>query len=475
MAKLLGIDVGTSGCKVLLIDETGRVLKQASCEYPLSVPRPLWSEQNPEDWWQGVQSCLAEIGETPDAIGVTGQMHGAVFLDENNEVIRPAILWNDQRTVAECAQINETIGAARVMEITGNPPLTGFQAPKLLWLRNHEPENYARVRSLLLPKDYIRFRLTGEKVTEVSDASGTGLLDLKARDWSEEMIEKLGFPREIFPRCVESHEITGRTPEGIPVVGGGGDQAAAAVGTGAVRTGVISVSLGTSGVVFTALDAPNYDPRGAAHTFCHANGGWHAMSVMLSCGGALRWYRDNFFPGGSYDEISTEAAAAPVGSGGVNFLPYLTGERSPHNDPYAKASFSGLSLGTGRPHFSRAVFEGISFGLLDGLELLRSLGAKIEQVRVTSGGAKSRFWLQMLADMFETPCVTLESDEGPAFGAAILAGVGTGIWPNVSAACDATIRIKDQVLPTGADYRVSYARYRSHYDAIRDWNRESAS
>lgn len=475
MAKLLGIDVGTSGCKVLLIDESGRVLKQAAAEYPLSVPRPLWSEQNPEDWWQGVQRCLEEIDEVPDAIGVTGQMHGAVFLDENDEVIRPAILWNDQRTVEECRQINEAVGPARVMEITGNPPLTGFQAPKLLWLRNHEPENYARVRSLLLPKDYIRFRLTGEKVTEVSDASGTGLLDLKARDWSEEMIAKLEFPREIFPRCVESHEITGQTSQGVPVVGGGGDQAAAAVGTGAVRGGVISVSLGTSGVVFTALDAPNYDPRGAAHTFCHANGGWHAMSVMLSCGGALRWYRDTFFPGGDYDEISKEAATAPVGSGGVNFLPYLTGERSPHNDPYAKASFSGLSLGTGRAHVSRAVFEGISFGLLDGLELLRSLGAKIEQVRVTSGGAKSRFWLQMLADMFDTPCVTLESDEGPAFGAAILAGVGTGIWPNVSVACDATIRIKDQVLPANADYRVSYARYRSHYDAIRDWNRESAS
>lgn len=470
MAKLLGIDVGTSGCKVLLIDENGTVLKQASAEYPISVPRPMWSEQNPEDWWNGVRKCLAEIGETPDAIGVTGQMHGAVFLDENDEVVRPAILWNDQRTVEECAEIDRTVGPDRVKEITCNPPLTGFQAPKVLWLRNHELSNYQRVRSVLLPKDYIRFKLTGVKATEVSDASGTGLLDVPRRGWSAEMMGALELDPALFPACAESSVVTGKTPEGIPVVGGGGDQAAGAVGTGAVRTGVISVSLGTSGVVFTAIDAPNYDPVGAAHTFCHANGSWHAMGVMLSCGGALRWYRDTLVPGLAYDAISAEATEAPVGSDGLTFLPYLTGERCPHNDPRARGAFGGLTLGHKRAHMSRAVFEGISAGLFDGMELLRGLGAKADEIRVTSGGAKSRFWVQMLADMFGTPCVTLECDEGPAYGAAILAGVGIGIWPDVGAACDATIKIRDRVEPSGADYRNMITRYRELYEATRAWN-----
>lgn len=470
MAKLLGIDIGTSGCKVLLIDETGQVLKQASREYPLYVPQPLWSEQNPEDWWNAVAECLAEIGESADAIGVTGQMHGAVFLDENDQVIRPAILWNDQRTVAECQEIDATVGVETVRQVTCNPPLTGFQAPKLLWLRNHEPEAFARVRSLLLPKDYIRFRLTGEKVTEVSDASGTGLFDVPNRRWSTEMIAKLGLDTSVFPRCVESYEVTGKTSEGVPVVGGGGDQAAGAVGTGAVEPGIISVSLGTSGVVFTALPAANYDKAGAAHTFCHANGGWHAMGVMLSCGGALRWYRD-VLARAPYDEISAEAAQAPLGSEGLTFLPYLSGERSPHNDPLARGAFAGLTLGQDRRHFSRSVFEGISFGLLDGFHLLAGLGATAEEVRVTSGGAKSRFWVQMLADMFGRPCVTLECDEGPAYGAAILAGVGVGLWSDVATACRAIVRRKSQIDPSGADYAAVYARYRELYAVTRDWNR----
>lgn len=471
MAKMLGIDVGTSGCKVLLIDHEGRVLKQASAEYPLSTPQPLWSEQNPEHWWAGVNRCLDEIGEMPDAIGVTGQMHGAVFLDESDEVIRPAILWNDQRTEAECREIDEVVGADRVRAITCNPPLTGFQAPKLLWLRNHEPENFRRVKSLLLPKDYIRFKLTGEKVTEVSDASGTGLFDVPHRHWSEEMIALLNLDSSVFPRVVESYEETGATRNGTPVVGGGGDQAAGAVGTGAVRPGVISVSLGTSGVVFTALDAPNYDRAGAAHTFCHANGAWHAMAVMLSCGGALRWYRDSLCPGSSFDQITEEAAQAPVGSDGAVFLPYLSGERSPHNDPQARASLSGLTLSHNRTHISRAVMEGVSYGLLDGYQLLEGLGATADEIRVTGGGAKSRFWVQMLADMFEKPCVTLECDEGPAYGAAILAGVGARVWPSVAEACDAVIRVRERVEPSGADYRAGHERYRNLYAATREWNR----
>jgi len=479
MAKLLGIDVGTSGCKVLLIDETGRVLKQASAEYPLSVPQPGWSEQNPEDWWTGVQKCLDEIGETPDAIGVTGQMHGAVFLDAQDEVIRPALLWNDQRTVAECVEIDQTIGKERVRAITCNPPLTGFQAPKLLWLRNHELSNYQRLRSLLLPKDYIRFKLTGVKATEVSDASGTGLLNVPERRWSTEMMAGLEVDPALFPTCVESDEVTGHTKDGIPVIGGGGDQAAGAVGTGAVAPGIISVSLGTSGVVFTAIDQPNYDPGGAAHTFCHANRGWHAMGVMLSCGGALRWYRDTLHAGSNYDAIAAEAASSPAGAGGISFLPYLTGERCPHNDPLARAGFEGIGLGNTRADISRAVFEGISFGLLDGYELLKNLGggstAEPREIRVTSGGAKSPFWIQMLADMFEAPCTTLESDEGPAFGAAILAGVGIGVWPDVKTACAATIRAKRIVEPGGRDYRAGYAKYRAHYESVRTFQHQFAS
>lgn len=472
MAKLLGIDVGTSGCKVLLIDERGTVLRQASASYPLSVPRPMWSEQNPEDWWTGVQTCLAEIGdEKVDAIGVAGQMHGAVMLDENDAVIRPAILWNDQRTVAECAEIDAAVGSDRLKEITCNPPLTGFQLPKLLWVRNHEPENYARIRSLLLPKDYIRFKLTGEKVAEVSDASGTGIFDVSKRTWSPEIADRLGVDLSIFPMCVESAEVIGRSANGVPVIGGGGDQAAGAVGTGAVVPGIISVSLGTSGVVFTSLEAPTYDLRGAAHTFCHANRKWHAMGVMLSCGGALTWARDVLFPGASFDEITESASQSAVGSKGLVFLPYLTGERCPHNDPYAQGVFAGLTLASDRASIARSILEGISFGLLDGMNLLRELGASTTDVRVTSGGAKSKFWVQMLADMFGAPCATLESDEGPAFGAAVLAGVGIGIWPDVARACEDTVRIKSVTNPSGSQYAKSYERFLNLYRSNREWFR----
>lgn len=471
MAKLLGIDIGTSGCKVLLVDENGIVLKQASAEYPLSVPHPMWSEQDPDDWWAGVQRCLAEIGErAPDAIGVTGQMHGAVFLDASLEVVRPAILWNDQRTVEECDEIDRAIGRDRLMAITCNPPLTGFQLPKILWLRNHELSNYQRTRHVLLPKDFIRLRLTGQLATEVSDASGTGIFDVPARAWSGEMMGLLELNPSLFPPCAESYVSSAKTREGVPVAGGGGDQAAAAVGTGAVREGVISVSLGTSGVVFTSLSGPQYDSKGAAHTFCHANGGWHAMGVMLSCGGALRWYRDTLARGMSYDEIAAEAATVAAGSEGLTYLPYLTGERCPHNDPFARGGFSGITVGHTHAHFSRAVFEGISFGLLDCMNLIRGLGAQAQDIRVTSGGAKSAFWVQMLADVFQAPCTVLEVDEGPAFGAAILAGVGIGLWSDVKAACDHVIKPHAITRPQGVDYGVAYERYRALYAATKPWN-----
>lgn len=477
MAKLLGIDVGTSGCKVLLLDETGRVLKQASAEYPLSVPQPGWSEQNPEDWWTGVQACLKEIGEpNPDAIGVAGQMHGSVFLDARGEVVRPALLWNDQRTAAECREIDAAVGPERVMALTCNPPLTGFQAPKILWLRNNELSNFQRVKIVLLPKDYIRFKLSGVLATEVSDASGTGLLEVAKRQWSEEMLRALELDPSLLPPVFESDEVSAKTDgsgglaPGIPIVGGGGDQAAAAVGTGAVAPGVISVSLGTSGVVFTAIPGAEYDPAGAAHTFCHANRGWHAMGVMLSCGGALRWLRDTLYPGEGYDRLNAEAAAAPAGCEGLTFLPYLTGERCPHNDPGAKGSWSGLHLGHGRGHLARSVFEGVSFGLLDGLHLLRGLGATGDQIRITGGGAKSKLWVQMLADAFQTPCVTLESDEGPAFGAALLAGVGIGLWGSVQEACAATIRVSGEFLPGPDSLQGAYNRYGKLYPAVKEWN-----
>jgi xylulokinase len=471
MAKLLGIDVGTSGCKVLAIDETGKVLGQATAEYPLSVPRSLWSEQNPEHWWAGVSKCLQEVGlDDVDAIGLSGQMHGAVFLDSSDEVIRPAILWNDQRTLAECEEIDRVVGRDEVRRITSNPPLTGFQLPKILWLRNHEPEAFGRLRSVLLPKDYIRMKLTGERATEVSDASGTGAFDVPNRTWSHEMMGLLGLETTLFPRCFESSEVSSTTPGGIPVVGGGGDQAAGAVGTGAVAPGLISVSLGTSGVVFTSIDEPNADHGGGAHTFCHANGKWHAMGVMLSCGGALRWFRDSFYPGKGYDQITTDASEVLAGADGAAFLPYLTGERSPHNDPKARASFSGLTLSHDRKSMARAVMEGISFGLLECFQLLKTLGAQSESIRVTGGGAKSEFWVQMLSDVFQTPCVTLRADEGPAMGAAILAGVGVGVWPDAATGCSDCVHAERTFSPNSIDYSQPYEKYRDLYSALRQWN-----
>lgn len=478
MAKLLGIDVGTSGAKAVLVDEQGRVLAQASSEYPLSVPRPLWAEQDPEDWWAGVQSCLEQLGERdPDAIGLTGQMHGSVFLDAQDRVVRPAILWCDQRTSAESAEIDRLAGAERVREITCNPPLTGFQAPKALWLRNHEPEAYSQVRSLLLPKDYIRMRLTGVKATEVSDASGTSLLDVRSRRWSGELLAALGIAQEWMPDVFESDEPTGSTlasgylRAGVPVVGGGGDQAAGAVGTGAVERGVVSVSLGTSGVVFSALDEPKPDPTGAAHVFCHANRAWHAMGVMLSCGGALRWYRDTLCPGMDYDAIAAEACLVPAGAEGLAFTPYLTGERCPHQDPLARAGFNGVTLGHTRAHFSRAVFEGASFGLKDCMERLEALGASADELRVTGGGAKSKFWMQMLADLFGKPCATLEVDEGPAYGAALLAGAGVGIFGDIRDACRSLVRVRSTVEPGSCEYGEALTRWRSLYPALATYHR----
>lgn len=468
MRRLLGIDIGTSGAKALLIDESGRVLSSASAEYPLFMPQPGWAEQQPDDWWRATLKCVREIGEPkPDAIGLSGQMHGAVFLDGRGESIRPAILWCDQRTADECDEIDRVVGRERLRAITKNPPLTGFQAPKLLWLRNHELSRYQMVRSLLLPKDFIRFRMTGERATDASDASGSGLLDVGRRGWSQEMLAAMELDPAFFPRVAESHELTGVTrgveglTDGIPVVAGAGDQAAAAVGTGAVTPGALSISLGTSGVAFAPTDMPEADPSGSAHLFCHANGGWHAMGVMLSCGAAVRWARSLLFPGGDYSEMTTSAEAAPPGCEGLTFLPYLSGERCPFVDPHARGAWIGLTLSHGRAHIARSVFEGVTFGLVDCVERLDLLGASADEARVTGGGARNAFWLQMLADALGKPVSRLAVDEGPAFGAALLAGVGIGVWSSVAESCSQTVRVNETFEPSGQSYAEPLARYRS--------------
>jgi xylulokinase len=439
------------------------------------MPKPLWAEQNPSDWWAGVQTCLKELDLSKlDGIGLTGQMHGAVFLDGNDEVIRPAILWNDQRTVEECQDIEDAVGRDRVRQITCNPPLTGFQLPKVLWLRKHEPEAFARLRRVLLPKDFIRLKLSGAHATEVSDASGTGLLDVPNRRWSEEIARALHLDRDLFPPCSESFDVTAKTANGTPIVGGAGDQAAGAVGTGAVGQGIVSVSVGTSGVVFATLDAPVEEKHGALHTFCHANGRWHAMGVMLSCGGALQWYVDAVSREGNVADALRSAATAPAGANGLTFLPYLSGERSPHNDPSARGVWAGLTLSHSAADMARSVLEGVTFGLKDSMDRLVEMGAECRQIRVTGGGARSSFWMQTMADVFGVECRSMAMEEGPAYGSALLAGVGAGVWKTVGEACAATVRPKALFSPSGQDYSRALSRYRSLYPALEEWMAQAA-
>ncbi|HXH60278.1 MAG TPA: xylulokinase [Fimbriimonadaceae bacterium] len=476
MAKLLGIDVGTSGTKAVLINESGVVLKSANVEYPLSTPQPLWAEQDPHDWTAAAESVISQIGESqPDAIGLTGQMHGLVALDQMDKVLAPAILWCDQRTSKQCAQIDSVLGESSVRQTTGNAPMTGFQAPKILWLRDNRPADFSRMRSALLPKDYVRLALTGEKATDVSDASGTGLFNLKIRNWWKEGVQELGLDTALFPRAHESTEICAQTngydglAKGIPVVAGAGDQAAAAVSTGATEQGLVSVSMGTSGVVFAPLATPTHDPDGSANVFCHANGAWHVMGVMLSCGGAVKWLRETLYPGATYAEIDSDAAKIPPGAEGLSFLPYLSGERCPHNDPTATASFAGLTLTHSRAHIARAVLEGATFGLGGCMKRLISLGISPAQVRVTGGGAASDLWMQMLADVLRLPCERVSSDSGPAVGAAVLAGVGVGVWPDLRAAAGATSTKGRVFEPSSTDYVDAVARFDRMYPALKVW------
>lgn len=493
MAYLLGIDISTTGNKALLVSadapHVGQVVGVATTENPIYTPKPLWSEQDPADWWTGIVAAIRQLlaetgvsGREVIGVGLTGQMHGLILLDAQGEVLRPAILWNDQRTGAQCEWITQQVGLDNLLQWTGNPALTGFTAPKIIWVRDNEPAVYARAAHVLLPKDYIRFKLTGDYATDKAGAAGTLLLDIKKRDWSQPMLSALGIPAEWMPPTHEGPEVTGiisaqaaaatGLQAGTPVVGGGGDQAAGAVGVGAVRPGVVGLVLGTSGVVFASTGEPFIEREGRLHAFCHAvPGRWHLMGVMLSAAGSLRWYRDTVAPGMSYDALLAPAADVTPGSEGLLFMPYLTGERTPYPDPNAKGAFIGLTVRHGLPHMTRAVLEGVAFGLRDSMELVRGAGlGAIEQVRVSGGGARSLLWRQILADIMGTELVTVNTTEGAAFGAALLAGVGVGAWPDVDTACETTIQVVDRVLPRpdqAADYDRFYAVYRKLYGALK--------
>jgi xylulokinase len=491
MAYLLGIDIGTTGTKTILVDSaSGSVLASATVEYPLYTPRPGWTEQAPEDWWRASAETVARVlaaGGVPAdqiaGVGLSGQMHGSVFLDAGGQVIRPALLWNDQRTVEQCAWITRHAGARLLHERICNPILTGFQAPKIIWLRDEEPANFDRVRHVLLPKDYVRFMLTGEFATEVSDAAGTALLDVPARDWSAELLDNLGLPASWFPKVYESPVVSGRVSRaaaeatglaaGTPVVGGAGDCAAGAVGTGIVRPGLLWASTGTSGVIFVSADTPAVDPELRTHTFCHAvPGKWHQMGVMLSAGGSLRWYRDALAAEEKsvaaltgqdpYELITAAAAQAPAGCEGLVFLPYLTGERAPYPDPAARGAFVNLGLRHDKRHLARAVLEGVACGLRDSVEIMKASGVPIDEVRASGGGARSALWRQIQADVCGLPITTINIDEGPALGVALLAGVGAGVWASVGEACEAVIRTVSVTEPDPA----RTARYEEFYQEL---------
>lgn len=489
MSLLLGIDVSTTASKALLINGDGEVAGSATTAHPLSTPRPLWSEQDPEHWWQSVSAsvrdCLLQTGvsgESVSAVGLTGQMHGLVILDENQKPLRPAILWNDQRCGDECDQIRSKLGRRRLIDTTGNEALTGFTAPKILWVKNHEPAIFAGIRHVLLPKDFIRLKLTGSLAMDKADGSGTVLFDLRKRDWSSEILDSLGIPFEWMPRTFEAQQFTGEVTAqaakatglraGTPVVAGGGDQAAQAVGVGAVKPGIVALTLGTSGVVFATTGSCLIEPEGRLHAFCHAAPDrWHLMGVMLSAAGSLQWHRDALAPTASFDELVKEAAVVSPGSDGLLFLPYLSGERTPYPDPLARGAWVGLTLRHSRSHLTRAVLEGVAFGIRDCFELIRSSGlGEIEQVRVSGGGGKSELWRQILADVLGAELVTVNTTEGAAYGAAILAGVGYGVWSDVDKACANLIKIKDRVTPDpgrAGFYDRMHGYYKSLYPALK--------
>jgi xylulokinase len=487
MAFVLGIDVSTTATKAVLVDAAGTVAGIGTAEYGYQIPQPLWSEQDPALWWDGAVGAIRSVlsstgihGSEIRALGLTGQMHGAVLLDSKGDVLRPAILWNDQRTGAECDLIREAVGSERLVAITGNDALTGFTAPKLVWVRDHEPEVWRRVAHVLLPKDFVRLRLTGDYALDKADGAGTLLFDLAARDWSAELLGALGIDERWMPPTHEGPQPTGSISPaaaeltglatGTPVVAGGGDQAANAVGVGAVDVGTMALSLGTSGVVFAATDRPLFESRGRVHAFCHAvPDRWHFMSVMLSAAGSLRWFRDALAPGVEFADLVETAVSIDPGSDGLLFLPYLTGERSPHPDPMARGAFVGLTVRHDRRHLTRSVLEGVAFGLRDGLDLMIDAGTPTpDQVRVSGGGSASPLWRQILADVLRAEIATVNTTEGAAYGAALLAAVGASWFPDVATACRATVSATPVAAP-GPDvdrYAEAHAVYRELYPAL---------
>ncbi len=452
--------MGTTGVKALALSPQGRLVASAEEGYPLSTPKPGWAEQDPEDWQRAVERALSRLGTEPVALGFSGQMHGLVCLDRHGRVLRPAILWNDQRTAAECAEIEERVGRERLIALTGNRALPGFTAPKLLWLRRHEPQVYARIHRIVLPKDYVRLRLTGEWAIDAADASGTLLFDVARRSWSEEVLAALGIPAEWLPPVRESTEVAGA-----------GDQQAAALGVGVIEPGMVSVVLGTSGVVLAPLAAYAHDREGRVHAFCHAlPGRWEVMGVMLSAAGSLRWFRDALAPGASYAELTAEAARWPAGAEGLVFLPYLQGERTPHADPSARAVFQGLSLRHDRGGLVRALLEGVAYGLRDSLELLKELGVAPAAGRVSGGGAKSRLWLRIVASVLGLPLEVPAVEEGSAYGACLLAGVKAGVFADAHEAVERCVRVRETIEPVAEwrpVYEDGYARFRALYPALR--------
>jgi xylulokinase len=489
MSYFLGIDTSTTSSKALLIDKRGNVVAVASSPHTQQSPRPRWSEQNPHEWWEAVSASIRSVlkkagigGEAVSAVGLTGQMHGLVLLDGTGRVLRPAILWNDQRTQSQCDEIHRRIGKAKFIQITGNLALTGFTAPKILWVAQNEPEVYKKARHVLLPKDYIRYCLTDEFAMDKADGAGTVLFDLRSRDWSQEVLAALDIPGRWMPPTFEGSEFTGKVSAdaaavtglkaGTPVAAGGGDQAAQAVGVGAVKPGIVALTVGTSGVVFATTPTALIEPEGRLHAFCHAVPGmWHFMGVMLSAAGSLQWYRDTLAPGTSFDDLLLEAEPVPAGSDGLQFLPYLSGERTPYADPLARGAWIGLTLRHGRGHLTRAVLEGVSFGLKDSFTLIQNAGlGEIHQVRASGGGVKNALWRQILASILEAELVTVNTTEGAAFGAALLAGVGAGAWKDVPAACDAVVKITSNTPPDLAQveaYREAYPRFRQLYPALK--------
>ncbi len=489
----LGIDIGTSGTKTIVIDEKGKILAEATETYPCYHPQPLWSEQDPEDWWKAtvasVQAVMKKAGLKRDdmqAIGLSGQMHGSVFLDKNDKVVRRALLWNDQRTAAECDEIEKRAGGRKkLIQMVANPALTGFTAPKILWLRNNEPKNFAKVTKVLLPKDFIRLRLTGEFCTDVSDASGMLLLDVRKRTWSKPLLSKLELDEKLFAACYESEEVTGKLRPAVAeelglstncaVVGGAGDCAANAVGTGVVTSGTLSTSIGTSGVMFVHSDEVQIDPAGRLHTFCHAvHGKWHMMGVNLCAGGSFQWFAEQIckdLGDKAYDVLTSEADKIKPGAEGLIFLPYLAGERTPHADPHARGCFVGITLAHGRGHLARAILEGVTFSMRDSLAIIKELNVPVKQIRVSGGGSKSALWRKMQADVFGQDVVTINAEQGPAFGVALLAAVGAKAYNNIEQACKATIKVVDKTAmtkKTAAVYDKVFPIYQDLYRSLKD-------